>query len=128
MDKLLQITLADAVGMLQAEGVPYALIGGLAASLRGQPRVTADVDLVMAADLDAALALATRLDATPFQPLFPGVDQVDERTFILLLRHRRTGIKVDLAIGLSGFERQSVARKTPLTLAACEVLVRPSRT
>jgi hypothetical protein len=43
MDVPLQTTLVDAVNFLESESVPYALVGGLAVSLRGQPRVTADV-------------------------------------------------------------------------------------
>lgn len=43
----LQKTLAAAAGFLVTEGIAYALIGGMAASLRGQMRTTADVDLGM---------------------------------------------------------------------------------
>jgi hypothetical protein len=42
---------------LDAQGVPYALIGGLAASLLGQPRMTADVDMMIRADIPRALSL-----------------------------------------------------------------------
>jgi hypothetical protein len=42
--------------------------------------------------------------------LFPGVEEVVARSFILPLRHRQTGIKVDIAIGMSGFERQVTKR------------------
>jgi hypothetical protein len=57
----LQTTLADAVEFLALEGIAYALIGGMAASLRGQTRATADVDLVIDADVSQALSLITRL-------------------------------------------------------------------
>jgi hypothetical protein len=91
--------------MLEARGLPGALIGGLAVSLRGQPRMTVDVDLVIAAGVDDALRLITTLPKTPFEPLFAGVEEVGASAFILPLRHRSTGIRVDLAIGMSGFER-----------------------
>jgi hypothetical protein len=45
-----------------------------------------------------------------FEPLFDGVEDVVKRAFILPLRHRATGIKVDLALGMSGFEKQMLAR------------------
>jgi predicted nucleotidyltransferase len=40
--------LADAVGALEREGVPYLAIGGIASSLLGRPRCTSDVDLLVA--------------------------------------------------------------------------------
>lgn len=50
------------VDALTAEGVPYALCGGLALGLHGHPRATADIDvLVEAADVERALATAKRI-------------------------------------------------------------------
>jgi hypothetical protein len=102
--------------MLAARGIQAAVIGGLAVSLRGQPRMTVDVDLVVIADVDQALALVRDLPGTRFEPLFTGVEDVVSRSFILPLRHRSTGVRVDLALGMSGFERQAVARATAIDL------------
>ena len=52
MDAVLQQTLVDAVSMLQSRAIPFAVIGGLAVSFRGQPRMTVDVDLVIEAETD----------------------------------------------------------------------------
>jgi hypothetical protein len=114
----LQTTLADAVNFLRHEGVPCALIGGMAVSFRGQPRVTADVDLVITADVERALRLTAALGGSRFKPLFADVTDVVEKAFILPMRHRSTNVKVDLALGLSGFERQLVARAQPLDLGS----------
>jgi len=119
----LQTTLADIVQFLEDEGMSYALIGGQATSLRGQERVTADIDMVLAADVAGALSLLPRLDDSPFRPLFDDVADVVQRAFILPLRHRDTNIKVDLAIGLSGFEQQVVARAELLDVAGCKLPV-----
>ncbi|QDT76250.1 DUF6036 family nucleotidyltransferase [Lacipirellula limnantheis] len=113
---LLQITLLEAVRWLESRDIRYALIGGLATSLRGQARVTADVDLVIATDLPEALALVNELPQTAFAPLFDNVADVVQRAFILPLRHRVTGVKVDVAIGLSGFEQLAVSRAEPIEL------------
>lgn len=123
MDARLWPTLADAVAMLDSRGLPAALIGGLAVSLRGQPRMTVDVDLVVLADVDAALQLVRSLTETPFEPLFAGVEEVVTTAFILPLRHRSTGIRVDLAIGMSGFEREAIRRATRLVVGAGSVPV-----
>jgi hypothetical protein len=119
----LQTTLADAASFLRIEGIPYALIGGLATSIRGEPRLTADVDLVIDAEIDRALALVGSLPQSPFRPLFEDVYDVITRAFLLPLRHRSTNIKVDIAIGLSGFERQTVARAEAIEIAGCMVPV-----
>ena len=50
----LQTTLVDIVRVLEEEGISFALIGGQATSLRGQERVTADIDLVIAVDVQLA--------------------------------------------------------------------------
>jgi predicted nucleotidyltransferase len=106
----LQTTLADAADFLVGEGIAYALIGGMAASLRGQTRATADVDLVIDIDVNQALILITRLGRSSFRPLFENVAEVVERSFILPLRHRTTDIKVDMSLGLSGFEQKLISR------------------
>jgi len=123
MDEPLQKTLVDAVNFLDTEGVPYALIGGLAVSLRGQPRMTADVAMVILADVPRSLALVRGLEATSFKPLFDDVAEVVQKALILPLRHRVTNVKVDLALGLSGFERQTLARAERLSLAGAMIAV-----
>ncbi len=117
MDKPLQTTLADAIRFLDHRQIPYALIGDLAASLQGEPRVTADVDAVIGTTVEDALKLLNNLEGSPFEPLFPGVDEVVRQAFILPLRHRKTGVKVDLSIGLSGFEQQLIERAERVTVA-----------
>lgn len=119
----LQITLADVVEFLSSNRVAYALIGGLAVSLRGQPRVTMDVDIVVAVEMERALELISSLQSSKFRPLFDDVGEVVARSFILPLRHRTTNVKVDLSIGLSGFERQAVARAEVRQLAGIAVRV-----
>ena len=84
----LWLTLVDAIAVLELRSIKFALIGGLAVSLRGQPRMTFDVDLVILADIEQALQLARELSDTPFEPLFAGVEQVVSTSFILPVRHR----------------------------------------
>ncbi len=123
MDARLWPTLADAVGMLEGRSIRSAVIRGLAISLRGLPRMTVDVDLVIQADVDDGLRLARDLPSTPFMPLFDGVEEVVASAFILPIRHRVTGVRVDLAIGMSGFEREAVSRATPVAVGAAAIPV-----
>jgi hypothetical protein len=117
----LQTTLHDAVRLLNGEQIQYALIGGLATSLRGIPRVTVDVDLVIAVELRRALELLGTIEHSPFRPLLANPAEIVEKSFLLPLRHRVTNVKVDVAIGLSGFERQAIARAESIELSGVEV-------
>ena len=92
------------------------LVGGLAVAAQGQPRATADVDLMIAVDISRALSLVKELATSPFRPLFDDIATVVETSFILPLRHRTTNVKVDVAIGLSGFECQAISRAQQLEL------------
>jgi len=98
-------------------------MGGLAVSLRGQPRLTADVDIVIAADLERALELARNLTRSPFRALFDEVEDVIVTSFLLPLRHRTTNVKVDIAIGMTGFEHEVVARAKTLLVGDCNIAV-----
>jgi hypothetical protein len=119
----LETTLNEVVAFLERQHLPFALIGGQASSLRGEERVTADIDLIVATDVDSVIALLPDITATNFKPLFPDVADVIQRAYILPLRHESTRIKVDLAIALSGFERRAIARAETIELAGCHVPV-----
>ena len=123
MERTLQQTLADTTNLLTSAGLQHALIGGLAASIRGRTRVTEDVDLVVHCDLDDAMTLLQSLDAFALEPLFPAAEEVVRRSYILPLRHQRTGVPIDLAIGVSGFEQQVVQRATAVTIESMQIHV-----
>jgi hypothetical protein len=86
------------------------LIGGIAASLLGRPRFTADVDAMLLAsteDVDQLIAAAAEEGLVPRNE--------DAATFarrhrILLLHHTTSGISVDLSLGALPFEEEMVAR------------------
>lgn len=46
MDSQLQTVLIDICELLQKHGPPFALVGGVAASLRGRLSATEDIDLI----------------------------------------------------------------------------------
>ena len=123
MDAVLQTTLTDLACWLRAEGIPFAVIGGIAATFRGEARFTADVDVLVGIELDEALRLLARLPSSPFQPLFPGVEEVLRASFLLPLRHSVTQVAVDIAVGLSGFEHQAIARATAVVLSGVSIPV-----
>ena len=123
MDSPLQQALADICSQLDERSVRFALIGGIAASLRGRLRTTEDIDLVVMTDVDGALNLAASLDAQKFVPLFPDFEKVVRTAHILALEHRPTSITLDLAIAASGFEQQVIQRADLVNIADIQVYV-----
>lgn len=117
MKKTIERTLTDSIQFVLSHGMNYALIGGLAASIRGRTRATEDVDMVLHCTVNDAISLLDQLDRSAFEPLFPEVESVVRQSQILPLLHRETQVVVDFAIGTSGFEIQVVSRATPVVIA-----------
>jgi hypothetical protein len=95
-------------------GVPFALVGGLAVSVRGEVRFTRDVDLAIdvPTDLDVE-ALVERLRAVGYEV----AALVEHETLGRLATVRlisRTGVIVDLLAATCGLEPEIVARATPV--------------
>lgn len=101
--------LADLMSWLDAMSMPSMVIGGVAASILGQPRLTQDVDvltIVPEADWASVLAGAARFG------IAPRIDSVLEfarRSRVLLLRHPASGIDLDVIFGGLAFEEAAVA-------------------
>jgi hypothetical protein len=123
MREALLTTIVDLGVFLDSQGAPFAIIGGIAVALHGEPRHTMDVDAVIDVTLERAVALLHVLEGSSFEPLFPDAAAVVRASCILPLRHRATGVTVDLAVGLSGFEQQLIARARRLPAGGATVPV-----
>jgi hypothetical protein len=101
--------LRDLTAWLKAGQVPGVVIGGLAASLLGRPRLTRDVDaLVLLEESRRAdfLHLGTRYG---FVPRRTDVLAFARETGVLLLRHQESGLDADIIFGSLPFEKEAVA-------------------
>jgi predicted nucleotidyltransferase len=100
---------------LRRRGTPFALVGGLAVSARGDVRFTRDVDVAVALDDDAVEALVRDLRAAGYR-----IDTLLEHETagrIATVRMRtRSGILVDILSASSGIEPEIVAGATTMTL------------
>lgn len=123
MDDPIWRTLADLDAFLREHEVPFAVIGGIAVAVRGEPRFTADIDIVVGIDQDAAIDLLRSVARSAFEPLFPGVEDVVREAFMLPLRHRGTQVKVDIAVGATGFEGQVIRRAPTEPLGGVSVRI-----
>ena len=102
--------LRDLSAWLEATQVPGAIIGGVAASLLGRPRLTRDVDAMVILDegkWGEFLSAGKRLG---FVPRLGDPLEFAQKARVLLVRHEASGIDVDVAIGGLPFEEETLAR------------------
>jgi len=114
--------------LLESHNLAFALIGGLASSIRGRLRVTADIDLVVDCEVPAAISLLGELDNESFRPFVEEAETSIRQFYILPLEDVASGTPIDLAIGASGFEKLIVQRASkpqgyPIPVATTEDLL-----
>jgi hypothetical protein len=109
--------LTDLVKWLEAASVPGVVIGGVAASLLGRPRLTHDVDALVMADETRWQELVERGAAFGFQPRLSDALAFAARARVLLMRHVPSGVDVDVTFGTLRFEEEAVAHRTVVTVA-----------
>jgi len=86
------------------------VIGGVAASLLGKPRLTADVDAVMLVSADDLPRLIQSAAQEGLTPRMANAEAFARRHRVLLLQHQETGIGVDISLGMLPFEVEAVER------------------
>ncbi|MBK6696959.1 MAG: nucleotidyl transferase AbiEii/AbiGii toxin family protein [Myxococcales bacterium] len=105
--------LVDIAARLRHHGVGFALVGGLAVSIRAEVRFTRDVDIAVAFDTDEEVErLARAMTAEGFSPV--AVVEHKERGRLAIVRMRSpSGVVVDLLAASSGIEREIVDAAKP---------------
>lgn len=104
-------TLAAAASDLRELGAPFALVGGLAVSVRTEPRFTRDADLAVAVDDDAgAESLVFRLGQRGYEVVAAVEHGRVGRLATIRLVRKPAGSPtiVDLLFASSGIEREVV--------------------
>ena len=97
--------------LLKEKDIEGIVVGGLAASLLGRPRFTNDIDLVIL-DLDNRLPeFLEKAKQFGIVPRIENAEDFAQRSRVLLMRHKESGINIDISMGLIPFERDAVSRK-----------------
>lgn len=86
------------------------VIGGVAASLLGKARSTADVDAVVLLSLDDIPELLDVAQNAGLTPRIENVEAFARRNRVVLLYHPTSGIAVDISLGILPFEQEAVNR------------------
>ena len=100
--------LADLMQWLDAANIPSMVIGGVAASVLGQPRLTQDIDaLAILPEAEWAAAVATAASHGILPRIESPLDFA-RRSRVLLMRHSASGINIDVTFGGLSFEQAAV--------------------
>jgi hypothetical protein len=117
------LLLLDAAGLLEGAGVPYAVIGAMAASFHGVVRASLDADaLISLPERPAAEEILEKFRRAGFAAVQRkgGPDDPIGRVFVLRDGH---GNRVDLLSGLRGADADVFSRAVPASLHGVEIKI-----
>jgi hypothetical protein len=118
--------LTDLIAWLKAEEVAGVVIGGLAASLLGRPRLTRDVDVLVVADEGRWAGFLATGAKYGFVPRQRDTLTFAQQSRVLLVRHEPSGPDADVIFGSLPFERETVAQAVWIDVGGVRVpLPRP---
>jgi len=106
---------------LDARRIPFMLIGGQAVLLHGRPRLTEDIDVTVGLAPSDLPRLREVCGAASLEPLPKEVEQFVRDTFVLPVRDRTTGVRVDFVFSTTSYERQAIARAQRVTIGSVGV-------
>jgi hypothetical protein len=117
-------TLREIVSRLEARGIPYMLVGSVAALAHGRSRSTHDFDVVIEAGAAALRGLVRSLPGERFYVSEEAAMEALERESLFNVIDMVTGWKVDLIPRKQRtFSETEIGRRTRLTVLGVEVFV-----
>lgn len=122
MAKEFERTLQDIDKRCRKHGIPYAVIGGMAAIMHGYARTTADVDVIILTEIDE-LERVLEIFSQGYTPLRPNPLAFFKRCLFVPLQNDKTKLRVDVAAALSGFEKEAIQRSRRKIFHKVEVSV-----
>jgi hypothetical protein len=103
------LLLLDAIAVLKAQAIDYAVIGAMAASLHGELRATSDADALISVTISKLASLRRLFKKAGFETELRRGDPDDPIPAILLISDAH-GNRVDLLGGLRGLDPQAFSR------------------
>ena len=116
----LDALLRKIVDVLDRWKIPHLLVGGLAAGIVGEPRITLDVDLIVAIPLSERTTFAKRARAAGFAI---AKESEEEAGVTGALRLRWRSLHTDVIFASTEFERSAFGRKRRVRVAGRNVYV-----
>jgi len=117
----LRLPLAALMRWFDESGLHGALVGGVAASLRGKPRLTRDIDAVIL-DVNAEMLIDSSAQHG-FEARIGEAAEFARTNRVLLLRYAPGNIDIDISLGALPFESELVERATKIDVGGVQVRV-----
>ena len=108
--------LRDVVTWLRSEHVRGVIIGGVAASMLGRPRMTRDIDVLIMLGEKYWGKFFIGGAKFGFVPRLTDCLDFARKSRVLLVRHQSSGIDVDITFGVLDFEIEAITRAVWLDL------------
>lgn len=94
--------------LMKRSGCSWVIIGGVAASLLGKPRFTADVDVLTIVEDDGITGMLKIAEQYGLRHRVKDAADFAKKNRVLLLRHTETGINIDISLGFLSFEKEAI--------------------
>jgi hypothetical protein len=101
--------------------LPYMIIGGQAVLLYGEPRLTKDIDITLGINIDRLEELLAVIKDLSLTPLPEDVLPFVQKTMVLPVLEKSTGIRVDFIFSFTPYETQAIKRGNKILLCGQEV-------
>jgi hypothetical protein len=108
--------IAQIAKALESGGLPFMLIGGQAVLLHGQPRLTQDIDITLAAGPDQLAKVLDVCEQLGLEPLPADVERFVRETYVLPAAETNTGVRVDFIFSTTPYERQAIERSVRILI------------
>ena len=110
------VTIQRLVRELEDNQIPYAIIGGVAVSIRAVPRYTEDVDAVVWVDDSRRSEFLAQITKRGLRPRASDPLGFARKNRLLLLTDE-DGVHVDLSFGVLPFEEEMIRNAEPIEIA-----------
>lgn len=101
---------------LKNRGIPYAIIGGQAVLVHGQPRITRDIDISLGVDADRLPDMLEIVSETGLVPLAKDPKDFVDRTMVLPVLDEASSVRVDFIFSNSLFEAEAIKRAKTINI------------
>jgi len=93
---------------LNESAAPWMIIGGIAVIARGVRRFTTDIDAAVRGDAISIETLVEVLFRHGVVPRIPRAVAFARTNLVLLMRHEKTGVDLDVSLAWSTFEHEAI--------------------
>lgn len=97
------------------------IIGGIASSLLGKARLTADLDAMILLSLENIPDLMESAEKLGIYPRMENAAEFARKNRVLLLRHRDSATNIDISLGILPFEEEMVERSQQVVVGSIKI-------